>query len=45
VSQFSIATDSRGVSLVEGEHAAEPFASTDAADGAQLADSLNHWQA
>ncbi len=33
VSQFSIATDSRGVSLVEGEHATEPFASADAADG------------
>ena len=31
--QFSIARDSGGVSLVEGEHAAEPFASADAADG------------
>ena len=31
VSQFSIATDSRGVSLVKGEHATEPFASADAA--------------
>jgi len=30
--QFSIAPDSRGVSLVEGEHATEPFASADAAD-------------
>jgi hypothetical protein len=33
VSQFSIATDSRSVSLVEGEHATEPFASADAAAG------------
>jgi hypothetical protein len=33
LSQFSIAPDSRGVSLVEGEHAPEPFASADAADG------------
>jgi hypothetical protein len=33
VSHFSIAPDSRGVSLVEGEHATEPFASADAADG------------
>ena len=33
LSQFSIATDSRGVSLVEGEDATEPFASADAADG------------
>ncbi len=33
VSQFSIATDSRGGSLVEGEHATEPFAPADAADG------------
>jgi hypothetical protein len=33
VSQFSTATDSRGVSRVEGEHSTEPFASPDAAYG------------
>ena len=33
VSHFSIAPESRGVSLVEGEHAPESFASADAADG------------
>jgi hypothetical protein len=33
VFQFSIAPDSRGVPLVEGEDATEPFASADAADG------------
>jgi hypothetical protein len=33
VSQISIATNSRGVSLVEGEHAAKPFAPADAAAG------------
>ena len=33
VFQFSIATDSRGASFVEREHATEPFASADAADG------------
>ncbi len=33
LSPFAIATDSGGVSLVEGEHATEPFASADAADG------------
>ena len=33
VSQVSIATDSRSVSLIEGEHGTEPFASADAADG------------
>jgi hypothetical protein len=33
VFQFSITPDSRGVSLVEGEDATEPFASADAADG------------
>ena len=32
VSQFAIAPDSRGVSLVEGEQATGPFASADAAD-------------
>jgi hypothetical protein len=33
VFQLSVAPDSRGVSLVEGEDATEPFASADAADG------------
>jgi hypothetical protein len=33
VSQFLIATDSRGVSLVQGAQATEPFASADTADG------------
>ncbi len=33
VFQLSIAPDSRGVSLVEGEDATEPFASADAGDG------------
>ena len=33
LSQFSIGTDSRGVSFVKGEHATEPLTSADAADG------------
>ena len=33
LSRFSIATDSRGVSLVEGEQASEPVASADARPG------------
>src|ERR1700722_12740353 len=33
LSQISIAPDSRGVSLVEREHATEPFASADTANG------------
>jgi len=33
VSKFSSATDSRGVSLVKGEQATEPFASADRAGG------------
>ena len=33
LSQISIATDSCGIPLVEGEHATESFASADAADG------------
>jgi hypothetical protein len=36
MSQFSIATDSGGVSLVEGAHAAEPFASAAGAASAPL---------
>jgi hypothetical protein len=35
VSQFSSATDSRGVSLVKGEQATEPFASVDPTDEAR----------
>ena len=33
LSQFSIRTDSRGASRVEGEQATEPLASADVADG------------
>ena len=36
VFQFSIAPDSRGVSLVEGEDTTEPFASADVADPAAV---------